>query len=170
MELEPVLATVVEKAGLELVEVTFRREGGGKILRVTVDREGGVDLETIAATSEKLSRRLDAEGFDPGPYSLEVSSPGVERPLRRPDEFAKRLGDMVKVKTAEPLDGAKVHRGVLVAAGDDAVTIDTEAGERTVPYVEIESARTVFDWGRSERRSGSERRGRTTGGRQGRRK
>ncbi len=170
MELEAVLATVVEKAGLELVEVTFRREGGGKILRVTVDREGGIDLDTIAATSEKLSRRLDAEGFDPGPYSLEVSSPGVERPLRRPDEFARRVGETVKVKTAEPLEGARVHRGVVVAAGDDTVTIATESGERMVPYEEIESARTVFDWGGPERRRGSERRRRTAGGRQGRRK
>ena len=152
MELDAVLASVVERAGLELVEVTFRREGGGKILRVTVDREGGVDLETIAATSEKLSRRLDAEGFDPGPYSLEVSSPGIERPLRRPAEFAKRVGETVKVKTAEPLEGAKVHRGTLMSAGDEAVTIATEAGERTVPYEDIESARTVFEWGGTGRR------------------
>jgi ribosome maturation factor RimP len=152
MELDAVLTTVVERAGLELVEVTFRREGGGKVLRVTVDREGGVDLDTITAVSEKVSRRLDAEGFDPGPYSLEVSSPGVERPLRRPDEFARRVGETVKVKTAEPLNGSRVHRGTLVSAGDEAVTIATEAGERTVPYEEIESARTVFEWGGAGRK------------------
>jgi ribosome maturation factor RimP len=57
------------------------------------------------------------------------------------------VGETVKVKTAEPLEGARVHRGTLVAAGDEAVTIATEAGERTVPYEEIESARTVFEWG-----------------------
>src|SRR5919106_3538082 len=87
MELEAVVRPVVEAAGLELVDVTFRREAGRRILRVTVDREGGVDLGAISLVSERISRRLDVEGFEPGPYSLEVSSPGVERPLRRPADF-----------------------------------------------------------------------------------
>jgi ribosome maturation factor RimP len=146
MELEAMVRPVVEAAGLELVEVTFRRETGRRILRVTVDREEGVDLDTIARTSERLSRRLDLEEFSPGPYTLEVSSPGVERPLRRPEEFARRVGEKVKVRTAEPIAGARNHSGVLVAAGEEALTIATEQGERTLPYRDISSARTVFEW------------------------
>jgi ribosome maturation factor RimP len=146
MELEAVVRPVVEAAGLELVDITFRREAGRRILRVTVDREEGVDLDTIAGTSERLSRRLDLEEFAPGPYTLEVSSPGVERPLRRPEEFVRRVGDKVKVRTTEPIEGARNHAGVLVAADEDGVTLATERGERTLRYGDISSARTVFEW------------------------
>jgi ribosome maturation factor RimP len=153
MDLQTVLKPVVQTAGMELVDVTFRREGGGKILRVTIDREGGVDLAAISEVSHKVSRRLDAEGFDPGgPYSLEVSSPGLERPLRRPEDFTKRIGQKVKVKTTEPVDGAFVHVGTLVAAGDDGVTVATEAGERQVAHGNIAAARTVFEWGPERKR------------------
>ena len=158
MDLERAVAPVVDAAGLELVEVTFRREAGRRILRVTVDREGGVDLEAIAGVSERISRRLDVEGFAPGPYALEVSSPGVERPLRRPEDFARRVGQKVRVKTHRPVEDARSHTGTIVAASDQDVTIATEAGERRVPFEDIASARTVFEWGpkapRKRKRSG----------------
>src|SRR5207244_13338213 len=67
-----------------------------------------------------------------GPYSLEVTSPGVERPLRGPRDFAGRVGERVKVKTAEPVDGTRSFTGTLVAAGDRVVRIATEQGERTL--------------------------------------
>ena len=137
---------VVEAAGLELVDVTFRREAGRRILRVTVDREEGVDLDTIAGTSERVSRRLDLEEFAPGPYTLEVSSPGVERPLRRPEEFVRRVGEKVKIRTVQPVGGARNHAGLLVAADEDGVTIATEQGDRILSYRDISSARTVFEW------------------------
>ena len=143
---------VVQTAGMELVELTFRREGGGKILRVTVDRDESLDLDTISEISRKISRRLDAEGFDPGPYSLEVSTPGLERPLRRPEDFAKRVGEKVKVKTSEAVGGTHVHVGTLVEADDIGVTVATEAGEHRLPFGEIAAARTVFEWGPQQRR------------------
>ncbi len=117
------------------------------MLRVTVDREGGVDLDTIAAASERVSRRLDVEDFAKGSYTLEVSSPGVERPLKRPSDFVNRVGERVRVKTYGPVDGARTHAGVLAAAGADGVTIATEAGERKLRWGDISSARTVFEWG-----------------------
>jgi ribosome maturation factor RimP len=152
MDLESMLEPVVSTAGMELVDLTFRREGGGKILRVTIDRDGGLDLESISQVSKRISRRLDTEGFDPGPYSLEVTSPGLERPLRRPEDFAKRVGQKVKVKTTEPVDGEYVHVGTLVGADDAAVTVATDAGERRVAHDRIEKARTVFEWGPKPRR------------------
>ena len=133
----------------ELVDVTFRREHGGKVLRVLIDREGGVDLEAISSVSERVSRRLDVEDFDPGPYSLEVSSPGLERPLRRPADFAKRIGEKVRVKTYEPVDGGRTHIGIIFSADDEQVTVATDAGERRLAYEIIASARTVFEWGTS---------------------
>ena len=147
MDVESLVGPVIEGAGLELVEVSFHRGSGRGLLRVTVDRDGGVDLEAIAVASERISRRLDIEGYDPGPYTLEVSSPGLERPLRRPEEFARRVGSKVKVKTARPVEGARNMTGTIVEAGPDEVRIATDEGERTVPLGDITSARTVFEWG-----------------------
>lgn len=147
MDLEALVAPVIEAAGLELVDVAFTSEAGRRILRVTVDREGGVDLDTLASASERVSRRLDLEDVAPGRYALEVSSPGLERPLKRPADFVKRVGEKVRVKTAEPVHGARTHTGTIAAADDEAVTIATDAGERRVEHSVITSARTVFEWG-----------------------
>jgi ribosome maturation factor RimP len=147
MELEALIEPVVESLGLELVEATFKQEGGRRVLRVIVDREGGVDLDTIAEASKKVSRRLDLEDFGEDSYTLEVSSPGVERPLKKPADFVKRVGERVKVKTYGPVDGARTHIGTIAAAGEDAVTIAVEDGERRLSYGDISSARTVFEWG-----------------------
>jgi ribosome maturation factor RimP len=122
-----------------------------------VDREGGVDLDAIAAASERIGRRLDLEGFDPGPYELEVTSPGVERPLRERIDFARRIGERVRVRTATPVGGARNHRGRIVAAGENEVLIETESGERSLRYEAIASARTVFDWGNEVRAKGDGR-------------
>lgn len=158
MDLEALLGPLVEGMGLELVEAGFAREGGRRILRVTIDREGGLDLDTIAEASERVSRRLDLEDFGGGgAYTLEVSSPGLERPLRKPAQFAKQIGKLVKVRTLDLIDGSRTHTGTLVAAGDDDVTIETEDGPRTVRYGEIASARTVFEWGPKNKKDGSKR-------------
>ena len=153
MDLEALVAPVVEAAGLDLVDVELRREGKRRVLRVTVDREGGLDLDTIAEVSERVSRRLDVEGFDPGPYALEVSSPGLERPLRGPGDFGRHVGQEVRVRTSEPVGGARVHRGRLIAAGEDSVTIATDDGERTVAYGNVAAARTVVDWDEALKRA-----------------
>lgn len=138
---------VVEGSGLELWEVTFRKESGRMILRVMVDREGGVDLDTISATAERLSRRLDLERFsDERPYELEVGSPGIERALSEPRHFQRSVGQRVKVKTLAPIDGARVQEGALVSADADAIVIASAGGELRVPYADIASARTVFEW------------------------
>jgi ribosome maturation factor RimP len=147
---------VVEAAGLELVDVGFHREQGRRILRVTVDRDGGVDLDSIAEISNRISRSLDFQGFEPGPYDLEVSSPGVERQLREPGDFARRVGERVKVKTASPVEGSRTHLGAIVQADARVVRIATETGERTIPIGEITSARTVFEWGQDGARRGKE--------------
>ena len=153
MDAEELVRPVVEAAGLELVEVTFRRESGRKVLRITVDRPGGVDLDSISETSEKVSRRLDLEGFAPGPYALEMSSPGLERPLKQPEDFRRRVGVRVRVKTTEAMVGSKVHEGELVSADGEAIVVAAAGGELRVPYAEIASARTIVDWDRELKRS-----------------
>jgi len=145
MDAEALIRPVAEGAGFELVEVVFRREAGRQILRVTVDRED-MDLDALSELSEKVSRRLDLEDFGRGRYELEVSSPGIERPLRTPAHFRRFVGAKVKVKTAEPVEGARVHTGTLVAADDSTVTVEVDGVERTVALDAVTSARTVVDW------------------------
>ena len=147
MDAEALVRPVVESAGLELWEVTFRKEAGRTVLRVTVDRDGGIDVDTISEMSERLSRRLDLENFGRGRYQLEVSSPGLERPLRQPRHFQRSVGEQVKVKTVEPVAGSKIHAGALVSADAEAIVIATDGGELRVPYANVASARTVFEWG-----------------------
>ncbi|HEX2089203.1 MAG TPA: ribosome maturation factor RimP [Actinomycetota bacterium] len=146
MDLEGWVRPVVEAAGMDLVDLAFQRGNGVHLLRVTIDRDGGVDLDAIADVSERISRRLDLEGFEPGRYTLEVSSPGLERPLRRHRDFSRSVGEKVKVKTSRPIDGVRSIRGTLVEATEDAVRIETDEGERQLSYDDIASARTVFEW------------------------
>jgi ribosome maturation factor RimP len=153
VDVETLLRPVVESAGLELVEAAFIREHGRRILRVTVDRDepGGIDLDTIAEVSGRISRRLDLDDVVSGRYDLEVSSPGVERPLRRPREFRRHTGEKVKVRSVEPVDGSRTHTGMLEQADEDGIVVRTEDGERRIRYEEVASARTVFEWGPAAR-------------------
>jgi ribosome maturation factor RimP len=146
MDAETLVRPVVEGAGLELVEVVSTRQDGRRLLRVTVDSREGVDLDTISELSERISRRLDLEGYAPGPYALEVSSPGIERPLLQPEHFARAIGRNVKVKTTVEVGGARSHSGVLVEAGDSAFVIEAAGGRMRLLYADLVSARTVADW------------------------
>ena len=162
MDLEPVIKSVVEHDGLELVEVNFGMESGRRVLRVTIERpDGGLDLDAIAAESERISRRLDLEGFEPGPYSLDVSSPGLERPLRpqRPQDFIRRVGSRVKIRVAAAGERAETLTGTIAGADQQGVTVASGSGERRVSYADILRARTVFDWGDAKRQSNEAREG-----------
>jgi ribosome maturation factor RimP len=149
VDAEALVRPVIEGEGLDLVDVTFGREDGRRILRVIIDREGGVDLDTISQISQKVSRRLDLEGFEPGPYALEVSTPGIERPLRRPEDFRRAVGERVLVKTPEG-----IVEGELRAAEADAIRVASSEGERRVALEEVATARTVVDWDEELKKGG----------------
>lgn len=131
---------------LELDDLELLGRGPVRTLRVTVDRAGGIDLDQLAEVSRGLSRLLDAETDLPGPYQLEVSSPGLERKLTRPHHYHKSIGRETVVKT-----GSLRVRGVIVAASDEDFTIEPEgSGERIdIRYDNVSSARTVFRWERA---------------------
>jgi len=141
-QLEPVIAA----AHLELVDVELR----SGVLLVTVDREGGVDLEALTDANRAVSSVLDELDPIPGRYTLEVSSPGVERTLRTPAHFAKAVGETVTVKTRPQVPGDRRRRGVLVAADDQGLTLGEDGGPIEgvrLAYSDIDKARTVFIWG-----------------------
>jgi ribosome maturation factor RimP len=140
--LQPLLAA----ADLELVDVELR----SGVLLVTVDRDGGVDLEALTDANRAVSALLDEWDPIPGRFTLEVSSPGVERTLRRPAHFVKAIGETVTVKTRPQVPGDRRLRGVLVAADDDGLTLEVAGGAEggiCLSYSDIDKARTVFVWG-----------------------
>ena len=141
---------VVAGEALELVEVRYT----GSQLQVFVDSPTGVDLDALSALSTRLSRLLDQHDPVPGRYTLEVSSPGLERPLRTPEQFRRFLGSKVSVKTHPHVVGERRQRGVLEAADEEGIVVvpleGPEAGvPRRLAYEEIDRARTVFEWGPS---------------------
>ena len=149
-ELVAILRPVVNAADLELVDVEMR----SGVLLVTVDRPGGVDLEALTEANRAVSGVLDELDPIPGRYSLEVSSPGVERTLRTPDHFSGAVGETVSVKTRPQVPGDRRLRGRLVAAGPDGFDLDVEGepdGPRHLAYADIDRARTVFVWGPAPR-------------------
>ena len=154
--IEPVLSTL----GLELFDLELTGGGSTRTLRVVVDRDGGVDLDAITAATDAISPILDHHD-DPalrGPYGLEVSSPGLERPLRRPDHYRRALGATVSVKTRGADGEIRRLRGVLAAADDDGFTIDADGTTEEIAYGDVTQARTVFEWGSAPKPGKGEKR------------
>jgi ribosome maturation factor RimP len=141
-----IIEPLVAAQDLEL----FDLEQAGPVLRVTVDRPGGVDMSAIAATTRAISRALDEHDPIAGQYTLEVSSPGLERPLRTPAHFAWAVGKQVSFKTVPNHPAGRRLAGTVTAADDHGVTLalDEPVGEMlTLPLDDIEKARTTFEWG-----------------------
>lgn len=155
MELEAVIErvrsiceAVLRRRDLELVDLTLGREAGGRVLRVLVERpDGGVTLEEITSVSEEFSRALDLEDPIEGAYTLEVSSPGIERPLLRPGDYARFEGHPVKVRTTDPIEGRRNFKGVISRSGDETFVIELEdVGVVEIPFVSVAKANLVADW------------------------
>ena len=152
------VAPPLEAAGMELFDVEVVGSGGNTVLRVTVDRSGGVDLDAISDATGVVSRVLDADpDVVPGRYLLEVSSPGIERPLRRHEHFQRAVGSTVSVKVRPgaiaDTGGDRRVDGVLEAADESGITV---AG-RAIPYPDIEKARTRFVWPEPKGKAGARR-------------
>ena len=154
-KVERLIVPIVSDLHLELYDLEFR----GGTLRVTIDRpagvEEGLDLEAIALASRLIGRELDHDDPMAGHYTLEVSSPGLERSLRTPAHFRRAIGKTVALRLRDIVtpDGERSERrlqGTLVAADEMAATIRLDGAgstERVVPYEKIDRAKTVFVWG-----------------------
>ncbi len=136
-----VAAEDVELDDLEIVGKT-----PGVVVRVTLDAADPLGVDRLADMSRRLSRLLDQEDPISSAYTLEVSSPGLERKLRRPRHYEKSVGRAVKVKTKAPVDGDNSHRGVLVQADENGFVVDVNGSERTIAYGDVVTARTIFVW------------------------
>lgn len=157
--LEGELSPVVVALGLELVDV----EVSAATIRVTVDREGGIDFDGLAAANRAVSGALDRLDPMPGRYTLEVSSPGVERRLRTPAHFARAVGETVSVRLVPGAGETRRVQGRLASADDHGIVLEgpeVPGGSAALGFHTIERARTVFEWGASAAPSPSRAKGR----------
>ena len=158
---------IASDLGLDLYDVEQR----GGTLRVTLDTpagsQGGVDLDQLALATRLVSRELDHEDPVPGRYTLEVTSPGVERTLRTPEHFAREIGKTINIRLAGVESDDRRLQGVLVAADATTATVRVEGHDdaetapldRVIPLDQIDKARTVFVWGPAPKPTGAKRAG-----------
>jgi ribosome maturation factor RimP len=126
-KIRQILDPIVESMGLLLWDMEFHKHGPQWLLRIYIDREsGGVTLMDCEQVSRDLSAALDVEDVIPHAYTLEVSSPGLDRTLTRPEHFVRFIGSIVKVKTYQPIQGQKVFRGKLLGMGDSIIKVELE--------------------------------------------
>jgi len=142
MNLEDQIVKIVRSHGAEFYDAETVNENDQTIYRVYITKEGGVDLDTCAEISNDLSPLLDVHPPVSGNYFLEVSSPGIERTLRKPAHFRNAVGERVKLKIA----GGEKVRGVLESADEKGITLKNKEGEQHYDYADINKARTYFDW------------------------
>ena len=141
-------APLARAEGMEIVEIELRHEGtrGGRVLRVYLDKEGGPNVDDLSRVSRHLSDLLDTHDAVAGAYTLEVSSPGINRPLTRPEHFARFVGKRVRVRTRDRIDGRRSFLGILQAVGNEQITLTQEGAEHQIPFAVIEKSNYEHDW------------------------
>jgi ribosome maturation factor RimP len=131
---------LVTHEGLEMVDVEFRRESRGMVLRLYLDREGGVSLDDLTRVSRQLGDLLDVHDAVAGPYTLEVSSPGINRRLRRPEHFRRYLGKRVRVRTVGAVAGRRGFVGTLQSVDAEGIVVEEGADLHRIRFIEIAQA------------------------------
>lgn len=144
-QLVDLLEPVVTAMGYELVELELVGSGGNRTLRLYIDAPNGVTLEDCEAVSHAVEERLDAEDPLPEGYSLEVSSPGLERPLRKSVDFERFAGERIKVKTYGPINGQRSFTGILVGLQDEQLVVEAPEGRTAIPLDQVAKAHLVAD-------------------------
>jgi ribosome maturation factor RimP len=134
--------------GFELVDVEVKRERGGHFVRLFVDKEGGIGLDELQTVSEEVSAILDAEDPIDSAYTLEVSSPGLDRPLRSETDYRRFVGRLVKISSYEPVDGRRHWTGRLQSVEDGAITVTLEKEKATarIPLDKVSHGRLEVEF------------------------
>ncbi len=149
---ESLITPITDDFGCELVDLEYNNG----VLKVIIDEPGGLNSQTLVDVTKAVSRMIDAEDPIHGRFTLEISSPGVERPLKRPHHFQRSIGEKVLIKT-EPdasIDGERRAEGQLVEADESSIVVDIAGERHSLTYGQIRTARTVFDWGPTPKKGG----------------
>ncbi len=139
------LQPVVEDLGYALWELEYTSGRGSAVLRLYIDSVEGITVEDCERVSRAVSERLDADDPLPGQYTLEVSSPGIDRPLRTAEQFAPYVGETVFVELAQPVDGRRRFKGPLTAAGAGTIEVDVDGRRFALPIEGIRRAHLAPD-------------------------
>lgn len=149
---------LVANEGMEIVDIDYRREGRGNVLRFYLDRpEGGVTIDELTTMSRRLGDHIEVHELVPGSYTLEVSSPGINRRLRQPDHFRRYLGKRVRIRTVEASDGKRAFLGVLRDVRPDGIVCAVGENERFVAFDDIAQANYEHEFPEPQRRGASGR-------------
>ena len=138
---EAVVLPVLEELGLELVEVQYRREQSGWVLRLIIDKQEGVSLDDCVVVSREVGQLLDIEDFIEQSYNLEVSSPGLERPLKSIADFQRFVGRMARIKTLEPIGGDHVFIGRIKLTEGESIVLEVGRKEVAILFPQVAKAR-----------------------------
>jgi ribosome maturation factor RimP len=152
-ELKALIEPIVEDAGFELVDILLSRGPQPWLLRVTIDTprgDGRVAVEHCAEVSREVGTQLDAVDAIALPYRLEVSSPGLNRPLAREKDFAAACGAEVRIETRLPLDGRRRFRGRLVGFADGVATLEVDGRGVGIPFADVAKANTIYEFTRDD--------------------
>jgi ribosome maturation factor RimP len=144
-EVREVVEPILESQGFELVDLEYQRESQGWVLRIYLDREGGISLDDCAGVSHEVGAILEVKDLIPSAYILEVSSPGLTRPLKKPEDFNKFRNQMVKIKLYEPLEGRRNFKGTLLGLEGDRVRVEVEQRVYEIPLQRIAKANLEID-------------------------
>jgi ribosome maturation factor RimP len=134
------LQPVFEDSGLELVDVTYTKEGNGWFLRIFIDKPGGVGIEDCQNISREIDQILDEKDPIPHSYTMEVSSPGLERPLKKPADFDRFNGSLASITTYAPLEGEKNFHGRLIGLRGSDVVLAVNGSEKIIPFEQVAEA------------------------------
>ena len=143
---EKFLIPIMEENNFELVDVEYVKEAGTWYLRAYIDKEGGFTVDDCEMVSRRLSDWLDKEDFIDDSYILEVSSPGLGRPLKKEKDFKRSLGKLVEIRTYRPIEKQKEFCGILKAYDSNSVTIDEDGTERTFDKKDIALIRLAIEF------------------------
>ena len=145
-QLWDLLEPVVTGLGYELVEIEYQPNPKHGVLRIFIDQPDGIQLDDCQEVSNQVSALLDVEDPIPGHYNLEVSSPGLDRPLNKAEDFERFTGEMVKIKTGMAINGQRNFKGLLRGIEGDDITIEFDGKQVSLPLASVEKARLVPDF------------------------
>ncbi len=144
-KVEEVIAPTIKDMGFDLIQVKFMDGKRAQTLQIMAERpDGSMTLDDCAMISRQISAVLDVEDIIPGEYRLEVSSPGIDRPLTRLADYAKYFGHAAKIETVLPIDGRKRFAGALKAVEGNDVVITVDGKDYALPFIDIQSAKLVL--------------------------
>ncbi len=136
---------ILSNEGMELVDIEYRRESNGWVLRLLLDKEGGITLDDCTRVSQEVGRSLDVEDVIQTPYALEVSSPGLTRPLKTEKDFMKYRNRLIKVKTVDPIQNRRQFKGRLLEVTGGGIEIEVDGGIYQIPLSNVAKANLEID-------------------------